>query len=137
MTDRPLYWVAMKAVQLTILAGLLALFPSYLLAQPQKPRPAVGSGLDVKIERIDITHFPLIYTFFSVIDPIGRAVNQFERRSFEISENAVRCTIDLFRLDRSPLSVALLMDASGSMQSAMLDLKRALAHFIRVLEPYD
>ena len=96
-----------------------------------------ATALDVRLESIDISNFPLIRTFLSVIDPIGKAVNAFERRSFQLSEQGTHVKLEVFKIDRSPLSVAITLDASGSMLPALTDLKRAVAHFIRVLEPYD
>ena len=127
-------------VALVLLAHILA---STARAQFPAPAPLPGgalppaTALDVRIESIDISAFPLIRTLLTVIDPIGKAVNAFERRSFNLSEQGVHVKLEVFKIDRSPLSIALLVDASGSMIPAMLNLKRALAHFIRVLEPYD
>lgn len=127
-------------------AGLictLALLSSLALAQSPAPPPIPGgplpsaTALSVVIDRIDITNFPVIRTLLTVIDPVGRAVNAFERRSFNLAEQGVHVKLEVFKIDRSPLSCVIALDASGSMMPAMLDLKRAVAHFIRVLEPYD
>jgi Ca-activated chloride channel family protein len=99
--------------------------------------PPSTSSLEVRIERIDIQSFPLIRSFLTILDATGKAVPTLERRSFQLSENGARCRFDSLKIDRTPLSVALLVDASGSMLPALLEAKRAVAHFIRVLEPHD
>jgi len=124
----------------TFVAVLLVLGAPLARAQAPAPGPSPGSAtttLDVHIEKIDIDKFPLIYSYLTVIDPEGRAINSFERRSFQLFEQGIRCRLENFKIDRTPLVVSLLMDCSGSMFPSMLDLKRAMAHFIRVLEPYD
>lgn len=128
-----------------LIPALILLAASCAFAQEPSVAPApipngalpTATGLDVRIEAIDIANFPLIRTFLTVIDPVGRAINAFERRSFQLSEQAVHVKLEVFKIDRSPLSVGVVLDHSGSMMPAMLDLKRAVAHFIRVLEPYD
>lgn len=130
----------MPSIRVALLSLVLAV---RALAQAPAPPPLPGgalppaTSLDVRLEAIDIQNFPLIRTFLTVIDPIGRAINAFERRSFQLSEQGVHVKLGVFKIDRSPLSVAITLDSSGSMMPAMLDLKRAVAHFIRVLEPYD
>ena len=121
------------------LAAVLSLGMTALaFSQGPPPSPTgAAASLDVKIDQIDISRFPLIRAILAVIDPEGRAVNAFERKSFQISEQGARCRLLNFKIDRAPLSVALLADTSGSMFPSILDLKRAMAHFIRVLEPYD
>ena len=137
----------MASVRPSAAALLIAFFFQFAQVQAQAPSVAPApipngalapaTGLDVRLEVIDIANFPLIRTFLTVIDPVGRAINAFERRSFQLSEQAVHVKLEVFKIDRSPLSVGILLDQSGSMMSALLDLKRAVAHFIRVLEPYD
>lgn len=121
----------------------MLILASRIFAQAPAPAPIPGGGvppataLDVRIDAIDISSFPLIRTFFTVIDPVGRAINAFERRSFQLYEQGILVKLLVFKIDRSPLSVGIVLDQSGSMMSALLDLKRAVSHFIRVLEPYD
>jgi VWFA-related protein len=126
-----------------LLAFALVMSPLTDHARAQQPAPApvpgppAATGLDVRLEALDISRFPLLRTFLSVIDPVGKAVNTFERRSFQLSEQGQLVRLDVFKIDRSPLACALVLDSSGSMLPALLDLKRAVTHFIRVLEPYD
>lgn len=129
----------MPSTRLCLLLTLLAGRAGAQAAPPPLPGGALppATSLDVRIEAIDISSFPLLRTFLTVIDPIGRAINAFERRSFQLSEQGTHVKLEVFKIDRSPLSVAIALDASGSMLPALLDLKRAVAHFIRVLEPYD
>jgi len=54
---------------------LLCLLIAAVLAPPRgrrSPSTRGAAGLDVQIERIDISKFPLIFTYLSVIDPIGK-----------------------------------------------------------------
>lgn len=141
-TNRVIYTGRLMKVRLGV-ALLSFWFTAFACAQAPAPPPMPGgalppaTSLDVRLETIDISSFPLIRTFLSVIDPIGKAINAFERRSFQLSEQGIHVKLEVFKIDRSPLSIAITLDASGSMMPAMLDLKRAVAHFIRVLEPYD
>lgn len=130
-------WPVALAHALLMLAVIAGRSAAQLPAPPPVPGPPPATGLDVRLEVIDIARFPLIRTFLTVIDPVGKAVNTFERRSFLLSEQGTLVRLDVFKIDRSPLACAIVLDASGSMLPALIDLKRAVAHFIRVLEPYD
>jgi VWFA-related protein len=72
-----------------------------------------------------------------VRDRKGRFVQDLSARDFEILDNGRRCAITDFRRDTSGISVALLFDASGSMESRLAHAHDAARHVLAWLDPGD
>lgn len=82
----------------------------------------------------------LVNVVFTATDQNGRPVRGLKASDFEISENKERQSIDYFsELDKSsevPLTIALLIDTSGSVKSKLPYEKKTAAEFFReVLRP--
>ena len=69
-----------------------------------------------------------------VRDRKGRFVNDLRRGDFEILDGGVRRSISDFRPDLSGVSVALLFDASGSMERLMGQARESAGHLLGWLE---
>src|SRR5688572_17771817 len=69
-----------------------------------------------------------------VRDRKGRFVNDLTRGDFEILDGGVRRSISDFRPDLSGVSVALLFDASGSMERLMGQARESAGHLLGWLE---
>ncbi len=127
---------AKRTGQRVVLAGLL-LSSSCLAAQtpapsPTPPRAPLVIGIDV-----DVVSLPVV-----VYDKAGRFVEGLGPKDIEIYEDGVRQEISYFRAasggdERIPLSVVLVLDASGSMKENLRFLQEAATSFVRKLDPTD
>lgn len=117
-----------------VAGGLGALLARRLLAQspaPQSPPPLV---LAVEVEVVSVTAV--------IFDRGGRFVKGLGPQDVELSEDGVAQELTYFREavggeDKIPLSVVLVLDASGSMKRNMQFLQQAANSFVRKLEDVD
>lgn len=80
----------------------------------------------------------LAYVTATVTERNGRPAPKLPQESFAVYEDDVRQDIAFFGLDdETPLSVALVVDTSGSMADKMDDVRDALEHFVRDLRTDD
>lgn len=110
-----------------LIAALAALFWVFLLGSiestaQQPPIAAFTSGVD------------LVSVTAVVRDRKGRFVSDLTRGDFEILDGGVRRPISDFRPDLSGVSVALLFDASGSMERLMGQARESAGHLLSWLE---
>lgn len=79
----------------------------------------------------------LVTVSATVRDRKGRLVTGLDARDFEVIDRGERRPITQFRADRAPLSLAILFDASGSMNVAarLTAAKFAAHHLLSWLEP--
>ena len=120
--------------RLFVAAGLPALIARRLLAQsasPQQPPPLV---LEVEVEVVSVTAV--------IFDKGGRFVKGLAAKDVELLEDGVAQELTYFREatggdEKIPLSVALVLDASGSMRHDMQFLQQAANSFVRKLEDVD
>jgi Ca-activated chloride channel homolog len=89
----------------------------------QQPTITFKSGVD------------LVRVSAVVRDHKGRFVQDLTARDFEILEEGRPRAVTDFRHDESGVSVALLFDASGSMQGALAAAREAAEHVLSWLEP--
>jgi Ca-activated chloride channel homolog len=109
---------------------------------PKDARPPVANG-DVagkatnaqgaKI-RVDVD---LVLIPVTVTDPMNRLVTGLERENFYIYDNNIAQTIKSFSTEDAPLSIGIVFDLSGSMQSKFVRARRALSEFLRTCNPKD
>lgn len=84
------------------------------------------------------TETDLVVVTATVLDRDGRAVTNLTRSDFALRENDVPQTISLFTLDdRTPVSLVVLVDTSGSMADKLDDVQDALRHLLTQLKPDD
>jgi VWFA-related protein len=118
----------MRSVRVFLLVSLF--LGAVGLADAQSPAPpAVGptfkSGID-------------LVTMSAVVrDKKGRVVTNLGRTDFELFDGGKRRPIADFRPDEAPVSIALLFDASGSMQvaSKIEEARAAAKHLLSWLQP--
>lgn len=81
----------------------------------------------------------LIDTTFSVRDPSGQLVHGLQQKDFTVTEDGTPQTIRFFFHDTQlPLSIGLLIDASGSQDKFIKEHEKDIAAFLhQVLEPDD
>lgn len=110
---------------LLCVAGLaLVAAPAERVARAQQPQVIVE---DVRVISVPVT----------VLDRRGRFIEGLTRDDFELFEDGAKQELSSFDLRQSEVSAMLLIDASGSMTSALPDAKRAALQFVRQLGPTD
>jgi len=120
-----------KATARIFLAAAVLLGSAAPVLLQEKPQPLRGYGVTVTSVTLAVT----------VTDKKGRYVNDLTEADFAVAENGVSQKITHFRHDSgAPLSLAILLDVSGSMalEDKMADCREALKRFVSgVLRPYD
>lgn len=117
--------------------ALVAFGASLAAAQTQAPAPSVTQKpftLEVEVELVSITAV--------VHDKAGRFIPGLGTKNVTVLEDGVPQDVSLFQeasggAEKIPLSVALVLDASGSMKPNMGFLQEAASTFISKLEPED
>lgn len=100
--------------------------PSLLLALALLPQqPAFKTGVQT------------VALYATVRDAEGRAVPDLTKADFEILDNGQPVEITAFSSGRQPLTVALLLDMSGSMNPSVLRVRESTRRFIDALLPED
>ena len=79
----------------------------------------------------------LVLVPVTVTDPAGRLVTGLEKENFQIFDNSLGQTIKSFSTDDTPISIGIIFDLSGSMQSKFLRARKALTSFLRTSNPQD
>ena len=79
----------------------------------------------------------LVLVPFTVTDPMNRLVTGLERDNFQIFDNNQGQIIKSFATEDAPLSIGIVLDLSGSMQSKFLRARKALSEFLRTCNPQD
>lgn len=80
----------------------------------------------------------LVYLTATVTDRTGRPMGQLRQEDFTVYEDDVRQEIAFFGVDdQTPISVAVVVDTSGSMEDKMDDVRDALEHFMTTLRDED
>ncbi len=106
--------------------------------------PAAGGGpASVQITQFDLDGFPAVRAFVSVLDADGRPVANITRDQVTVSENGRPVAVSGLRPAsaagaREPLSLAVVIDRSGSMEGGKLEQARESVYaFLSQMEPGD
>lgn len=118
MTSRALLYASLLALGLA-LAG-----PAPSAAQAQLP-PTFGTGIEV------------INLNLSVTDPADNYVTDLESRDFAVYEDGIRQELSLFTHENLPISLAILIDTSASMEEKIQTAQQAAIRFTKTLRPVD
>ena len=111
-------------------------------AAPKDAKPVI-SGADVAVKGTSSGHSSLLVNAdlvlvpFTVTDPQNRLVTGLERSNFQIFDNNLAQTIKSFATEDAPLSIGIVFDLSGSMQSKFVRARKALSEFLRTTNPQD
>ena len=73
----------------------------------------------------------------SVTDPMDRLVTGLEKENFQVFDNNQPQTIKSFGTEDAPLSIGIVVDLSGSMQSKFTRSRKALSEFLHTCNPQD
>jgi Ca-activated chloride channel family protein len=103
---------------------LSAFLPFCLSAFPQEPAFRSGST--------ELVVLPVVVT-----DKQGRYISDLERERFNVFDNGRRVPIEIFSNEDTPLTVGLIIDASGSMRPKVGEVISASLAFARSSNPQD
>jgi Ca-activated chloride channel homolog len=112
-------------------AGIFLLCTLTAFAQPD---PQAGPPRAPGEFRADTT---LVLVPVSVTDPSNRYVLGLEKKDFHLFEDDVEQKVSSFSAEDAPLSIGLLVDTSGSMGAKLETSRRAVAEFLKALNPAD
>lgn len=99
--------------------------------------PCLAVGLSTRLSQVDAGRFPSIGVTLGVFTDEGRPVPGLTRDDFTMAEDSKPVKLLSVEVEKAPLTIALVLDMSGSMAPALDNLKAAVAGFVRELEPSD
>jgi Ca-activated chloride channel family protein len=79
----------------------------------------------------------LVLVPVSVTDPLGRLVTGLQEDNFEVFENKKPQEIRHFSSEDAPVSLGIIVDASGSMKNKMERVREAVKQFCYIANPQD
>ena len=91
------------------------------------------SRRDARI-RVDVN---LVLVPATVTDPMNRLVTGLEKENFEVYDNNVGQVIKSFSTEDAPVTIGIIFDLSGSMNSKFQRARKALSEFLRTSNPLD
>src|SRR5262249_35233246 len=91
------------------------------------------SRRDARI-RVDVN---LVLVPATVTDPMNRLVTGLEKENFEIYDNNIGQVIKSFSTEDAPVTIGIVFDLSGSMNSKFQRARKALSEFLRTSNPLD
>jgi Ca-activated chloride channel homolog len=83
------------------------------------------------------TSVQTVVVFATVRDGTGRLIMDLPQSAFTVLDNGKPVNITAFSSEIQPLTVALLLDMSASMQHSFLRVRESTEHFINALRPED
>jgi Ca-activated chloride channel family protein len=114
--------------------------PVKKLSTPPNEAEAPGSLIGVapksKLPRLRM-EANLVLVPMTVTDPMNRLVTGLEADNFQIFDNNAGQTIKTFSTEDAPVTIGIVFDLSGSMQSKFARARRALTEFLRTSNPQD
>ncbi len=125
---------ATAAVVIFLLLGSMTVNPGTASAEEVR---------DVRITQFDLSGFPLVKAYVSILDKDGKAVHGLGRRDVTLLENGRPVVIKEMKMGgtsgkREPLSLSLVVDRSGSMTGDKIArAKESVLRFISLMEPGD
>lgn len=111
-------------------AALIAFLGS-ALAGAQAPAPTAGR-LAVFKSGVDVVNLAV-----TVTDPKGRFITDLAEGDFQVLEEGVPQPLTLFTREDLPVSLAILLDTSASMETKLDQAQTAAIRFVRTLQPAD
>jgi Ca-activated chloride channel family protein len=84
--------------------------------------------------RVDVN---LVLVPLTVTDPMNRLVTGLDRTNFQVFDENVGQTIKSFSTDDAPVTIGIVFDLSGSMESKYARARKALDDFLQTANPKD
>jgi VWFA-related protein len=114
-----------------MMAGTSASVPAQT-PPPDQPKPAPTPGTLTFGVAIDVINLNV-----SVTDGRNRYINDLKADDFAIFEDGIRQELSLFTHEDLPLSVAIMLDTSASMEEKLPVAQSAAIRFVQTLDPGD
>ncbi len=111
-----------------------------LISEWMRWTPQTRNGVNLTINQVDAQKCPLVKAIVSVLGTSGQPVPDLTRANFTLNENGVPQAVDVeqAQVSDSAISVALVLDASGSLSSFDVDnIRDASRRFVDLLGPRD
>jgi VWFA-related protein len=109
----------------------LIVFLASVLAGAQAP-PALSGRLPVFKSGVDVVNLAV-----TVTDLKGRFITDLAEGDFQVFEEGVPQPLTLFTREDLPVSLAILLDTSASMEQKLSQAQTAAIRFVRTLQPAD
>jgi VWFA-related protein len=109
----------------------LSLFLASALVGAQAKAPAAGR-LAVFKSGVDVVNLAV-----TVTDPKGRFITDLAENDFQVFEEGVPQPLTIFTREDLPISLAILIDTSASMEMKLTQAQTAAIRFARTLQPAD
>jgi VWFA-related protein len=109
----------------------LIVFLASVLAGAQAP-PATSGRLATFKSGVDVVNLAV-----TVTDPKGRFITDLAEGDFQVFEEGVPQPLALFTREDLPVSLAILLDTSASMEQKLSQAQTAAIRFVRTLQPAD
>jgi Ca-activated chloride channel homolog len=101
-------------------------------------RKKEDNGVQTRSRPADIkVNSELVLINVTVTDPLNRFVTGLERDNFRLFEDKKEQSISAFSSEDAPISIGLVFDTSGSMQSKLQKSREAAADFFQTANPED
>lgn len=94
-----------------------------------KPQPGAEGQFRSTVDTVAV--------YATVSDPDGRLVPDLPKDQFQILDNGRPVEIALFSNERQPITVAIMLDMSGSMVRRFLKVRESTLWFVSALQPDD
>jgi len=101
--------------------------------------PAVTGAASLKVrpgERIRL-NVDMVLVPVTVTDPMNRLVTGLEKEDFQLYENGGEQNIVSFAAEDAPVSIGIIFDLSGSMNTKLIRARESILQFIRTANPQD
>lgn len=98
--------------------------------------PAVSTSSSAQ-DPVFRTRTDTVVVYPLVIGPDGRFVTDLSRDDFTILDNGRPAAIDAFSSDTQPITAALMLDMSASMEDRLVRVRDAALQFVDVMAPTD
>ncbi len=98
--------------------------------QRERPRKATPGSL-IRMN-VDMVLIPITIT-----DPMNRLVTGLEQEDFQIYENNGQQKIRSFASEDAPVSIGIIFDLSGSMNSKLIRARESILQFMKTANPED
>ncbi|SNS92654.1 Ca-activated chloride channel family protein [Granulicella rosea] len=126
--------VAVARAQENPLSNVHTETPAPKPAAPPTPLGLSGKPGGISTLRVDVN---LVLVPMTVTDPLNRLVTGLEKENFEIFDNNNGQVIKTFSTQDAPVTIGIVFDLSGSMESKFLRARKALSEFMRTSNPAD
>src|SRR5260370_30696091 len=120
---------------LLLFCSPITAFEDSVTSEPRaKPRVAADSAPPRADLRVDV---PLVLIPVNVTSPLGASVTGLNKENFRLFEDGIEQKIANFASEDGPVSIGLLLDASGSMANKIEKSREAARELFKTANPDD